>query len=216
MAKKSDWPNCIFMADLRNLDISHEIEEVKRLIRKNKAPNGWTVGPSSFPENLGKLLEENSFSNVYHQSAMALNLKDLEFNKSDLKEFKVKLIKSEKDIDIWAKVVSAGFNIKVDINFLQQFFHDPKASFYIGIFEAEPVSSLLMFNSSGVSGLHAVSTLSDYRGRGFGVKISGYALLDAFDKGFKMAVLHASDLGFKVYQKLGFKKYGDIYSYELI
>jgi predicted GNAT family acetyltransferase len=72
-----------------------------------------------------------------------------------------------------------------------------------------------LFNSSGVVGLHAVNTLPNHRNKGFGAKISGYALIDGLKMGYKMAVLHASDMGMRVYQKLGFDKYGDIYSYEL-
>lgn len=203
------------MADLRDLDINHKISEIKRLIYEKKAPNGWTIGPSSHPKNLGKLLEEEGFSNVYHQTSMAINLKNLRFNGSDLGKYGVKLIKNEKLLQSWVKIVSSVFNIKVNLKFLKNLFHDKNSHFYLGFHEGEIVSSLLMFNSSGVAGLHAVSTLPKYRNKGFGAKISGCALIDGFEMGYKMAVLHASDMGMRVYQKLGFDKYGDIYSYEL-
>ena len=77
------------------------------------------------------------------------------------------------------------------------------------------VSALLLYLSSGVAGLHAVSTLSEYRSKGFGHSISRAALSDALKMGYNVAVLQASSLGEKVYRKLGFKKYCDIISYAI-
>jgi len=85
----------------------------------------------------------------------------------------------------------------------------------IGIFEGEIVSALMLYLSSGVAGLHAVSTLSEYRNKGFGLTISRVALIDALRNGYKVGVLQASSLGEPVYRKLGFKKFCDILSYEL-
>ena len=74
----------------------------------------------------------------------------------------------------------------------------------------------MLYISSGVAGLHAVSTLSEYRNKGFGLTISGIALLDALQMGYKVGVLQASSLGERIYRKLGFEKYCDIISYEII
>ncbi len=75
---------------------------------------------------------------------------------------------------------------------------------------------MLLYLSSGVAGLHAVSTLTEYRNRGYGLAISRFALIDAFKMGFYIGVLQASSLGERVYKKLGFKKYCDIFSYALL
>ena len=74
----------------------------------------------------------------------------------------------------------------------------------------------MLYLSSGVAGLHAVSSLKEYRNRGFGLTISSLALMDAFKKGFNVGVLQASTLGEKVYRKMGFQKYCDIFSYEIL
>ena len=82
--------------------------------------------------------------------------------------------------------------------------------------EEDYVSTLMMYLSSGVAGLHAVSTLPKYRGKGLGLSISRKALTDAFKIGYKVGVLQASSLGERVYRKLGFQKYCDIISYALV
>ncbi|KKN37925.1 hypothetical protein LCGC14_0758470 [marine sediment metagenome] len=92
---------------------------------------------------------------------------------------------------------------------------EPEAIFYIGNLEGKTVSSLMLYLSSGVAGLQAVSTLKEYRARGFGRTISRMALIDAFKIGYKVGVLQASALGERVYRKMGFQKHCDIISYEL-
>ncbi|MFW9824068.1 MAG: GNAT family N-acetyltransferase, partial [Candidatus Thorarchaeota archaeon] len=73
----------------------------------------------------------------------------------------------------------------------------------------------MLYLSSGVAGLHAVSTLIQFRGRGFGLYISAKALLDAYEIGYRVGVLQASSMGQRVYRKLGFEKYCDINTYAL-
>ena len=64
LAKDANWPDCIFKANFENLDVKKEINSIKELIRKGKAPNGWTVGPLTKPKNIGTFLEKFGFSNV--------------------------------------------------------------------------------------------------------------------------------------------------------
>ena len=146
---------------------------------------------------------------------MGLELSKLTFKESELEDFSVKEAENNTEISIWAELVSTTFQIKIDLEFLIDLFLDKNTHFFIGNFNGNPVSSLLMYESSGVIGLHAVTTLEEFRNNGFAKLISGTALLSGIKLGYKMAVLHASDLGIMVYKKLGFKKYGDIFSYEL-
>ena len=214
-SKSADWPECIFKADFENLNTENEINEVKRLINKAAAPNGWTIGPLTKPNNLGKILEKSGFSNVYQQAGMAINLKTLKNKMKNEGSLAVKIVVNEKSLKQWTEVVSSVFGIKVDFELIKYLFMEPEAKFYIGRFEGNVVSALMLYLSSGVAGLHAVSTLSEYRNRGFGLIISHTSLIDAFKMGYRVGVLQASALGERIYRKLGFKKYCDIVSYEL-
>ena len=214
-ARNADWPDCIFRANFENLNIKKEIINVGDLIRKGKAPNGWTVGPLTQPKNLGIKLEKYGFSNVYHQAGMAIELKALE--KTDINENNliIEKVEDEKSLILWSRVVSEVFNLKIDFDHLKFLYLQAEIHFYLGIFEEEPVSTLLLYISSGVAGLHAVSTLNKYRNRGFGLAISRSALIDAYNMRYHIGVLQASSLGERVYRKLGFQKYCDILSYTL-
>ncbi|MFX1278883.1 MAG: GNAT family N-acetyltransferase [Promethearchaeota archaeon] len=216
MAKKADWPMAIFKANFENHNIKSEILKAKILIEKGEAPNGWTVGPLSKPDNLGTNLEKSGFSNVYQQAGMAVELNNLKNQPLNENELDIEMIIDNSDLKQWTEVTSSGFGIKIDPELINFLFLEPEVKFFLGKFKKIPVSSLMLYLSSGVAGLHAVSTLSEYRNRGFGLEISSFALLKAFKMDYRVGVLQASSMGERVYRKLGFKKYCDIISYELI
>ncbi|MFX1329246.1 MAG: GNAT family N-acetyltransferase [Promethearchaeota archaeon] len=216
LSKKANWPDCIFRANFENLDIKKEITNIEKLIRKGKIPNGWTVGPLTRPKDLGNLLEKYGFSNVYQQAGMAVELKNIENIDITENELIVELVNNEDSLAQWSNIASNVFSLRMDFEFLKFLFRLERFFFYLGKFKEEFVSALLLYMSSGVVGLHAVATLSNYRNKGFGLTISRKALLDAFKKGYKVGVLQASSLGEKIYRKLGFQKYCDIISYSLI
>jgi hypothetical protein len=210
-----DWPNCIFKTDLVH-SIDKIIKDVKRQILDFKAPNSWTVGPLSNPLNLGEILEEHQFKNVYHQSGMGLKLSNLKNSKNALESLEVQIIDDD-SLEGWSNCVSKSFNnIKISIGLIKFLKKQENFTFFAGIHENEIVTALMRVDfPQSVTGLHAVSTLPDHRGNGYALKLSRMALIDAFNKSRKIAVLQASSMGEKVYIKLGFRKYCDIYSYEL-
>ncbi len=216
LARYADWPDCIFRVDFENLDVNKEINKVKRLIKKGEVPNGWTVGPMTKPNNLGSFLVKNGFSNVYQQAGMALELKNLDRQELKANNSKIEKVENEVTLIQWSNIVSKVFNIKVDISLLKFLYIQEEAQFYLGIFEGNYVSTLMMYLSSGVAGLHAVSTLPEYRSKGLGLSISRRALIDAFKMGYHVGVLQASSLGERVYRRLGFQKYSAIISYALV
>ena len=214
-AKTADWPSCIFQANFNDSDIDQEIEQVKSLIQSEKAPDDWTVGPLTKPENLGKLLLEHKFSDVFHQAGMALDLSKLNNMPSINTALVIKKVENEEELNQWSKIVSIVFHIKVDNELLEFLRVQREVSFYVGIFNEKYVSALLLHLIPGNAGLHAVSTLPEYRNKNFALTMSNRALMDARDLGYKYGVLQASSMGQFVYKKLGFKKFCDIITYSL-
>lgn len=211
-----DWPNCIFKANLPD-SVSVEIEDIKRKILELKAPNGWTVGPLSTPLNLGEILEKYEFKNVYHQSGMALEFFNIKNSINVPESLELQKIDDDYSLEGWMDCVSRSFgNIKISIEFIRFLKKQERFTFFTGKYEDKVVTALMRIDFPRlVTGLHAVSTLPSYRGNGYALELSRMALIDAFNKGCNIAVLQASSMGEKVYKKLGFRKYCDIYSYEL-
>ena len=214
-AKNADWPECVFRANFENLNKEAEITTIKSLIKRGKAPSGWTVGPLTKPINLGNTLEKNGFLNVYQQAGMAVELTDLESRKIKEIKLNIEIADNTESLKQWFTVVSSVFGIKIDFELLDFLMLENEVKFYVGWYEEKPVTSLMLFLSSGVAGLHAVSTLPEYRNKGLALTISRSALVDALKMGYRVGVLQASNQGERIYKILGFTKYCDIKTYEL-
>jgi len=77
---------------------------------------------------------------------------------------------------------------------------------YLASVDGEPVGTSSIFFGAGVAGIYDVSTLPAHRRKGIGAAITRSAMTIAREDGYRMAILHSSALGNRVYQSLGFKE----------
>ena len=77
---------------------------------------------------------------------------------------------------------------------------------WIGRADGKVVATSRIAIGAGVAGLYAISTLTEYRGRGFGRAMTIAALRAARSIGYRIAVLQASELGYGIYRRLGFRE----------
>jgi GNAT superfamily N-acetyltransferase len=78
------------------------------------------------------------------------------------------------------------------------------ACFFLGFLDGEPVATSLIFLGGGVAGLWWVTTMEKARGRGIGTAMTVYPLQLAKDRGYRMSILQASDMGMPIYSKMGY------------
>jgi predicted acetyltransferase len=62
---------------------------------------------------------------------------------------------------------------------------------------------------AGATGVFNVATPRQHRGRGYGAAVTARAVRDGFRAGASLAFLQASDAGFGVYRRLGFRHVED-------
>jgi len=77
---------------------------------------------------------------------------------------------------------------------------------YIGYLDSEPVATSTLFVSTGVAGVYNVATFEAARGKGIGAAITTKALVDGRDLGYRIGILQSSDMGFSVYERMGFEE----------
>lgn len=77
---------------------------------------------------------------------------------------------------------------------------------FVGYLNTLPVATNMLFNGAGVASVYAVATIPSAQGKGIGAAITLKPLLEARDKdGYKYGVLFSTEMGVKVYERVGFR-----------
>jgi GNAT superfamily N-acetyltransferase len=89
----------------------------------------------------------------------------------------------------------------------------PRMCTYLALMDGRPVATSQLFLAAGVAGIYNVTCLPEARGQGIGAAVTLATLLEARRRGYSMAILQASDLGYPVYRRLGFRDFGRLNEY---
>jgi GNAT superfamily N-acetyltransferase len=76
---------------------------------------------------------------------------------------------------------------------------------YLGILDGKPVASSSGMVGGGVIGLYNVGVVFSARGRGIGSALTLHPLRLAREAGYRVGVLQATRLGYRMYRRLGFQ-----------
>lgn len=79
---------------------------------------------------------------------------------------------------------------------------------FVGYLRNQPVATNMLFVGARVAALYAVATLPAARGQGIGAAISLQPLLLARAQGLRHAVLFSTEMGVRVYERIGFRQTG--------
>ena len=118
----------------------------------------------------------------------------------------------------WIHVASIGFDYPEELEhawydfFVETVFDLPFRS-YLALLNGQPVGTSQLFLSAGVAGIYNVTCVPEARCQGIGAAITLAPLIDARAMGYRIGILQASQLGYKVYRRLGFQDYGQLSVY---
>jgi ribosomal protein S18 acetylase RimI-like enzyme len=76
---------------------------------------------------------------------------------------------------------------------------------FVGYLGGEPVATNMLFNGAGVASVYAVATLPASQRMGIGAAITLKPLLDVRKMGYRYGVLFSTEMGIRVYQRIGFR-----------
>ena len=77
---------------------------------------------------------------------------------------------------------------------------------WVASIDDRPVASSGLMLAGGVAGIYNVATAPEVRRRGIGAALTGAAVAEGRERGYEVAVLGASELGFGVYRRMGFEE----------
>jgi GNAT superfamily N-acetyltransferase len=103
---------------------------------------------------------------------------------------------------------SAGFGMPpewFDGIFDERLLLDPNVAVYAGYADGRPVTVGLGLRSGSTIGVYNIATIEPYRGRGHGAAMTARVIDDGASAGCELAVLQSSDMGFPIYEGMGFR-----------
>ncbi len=128
----------------------------------------------------------------------------------------IKTVRSDQELAQFQSTAEAAFGMPLSLPqyLLSPRFRDhPGVHMFLGYVGNLPACTACLVTSNPIAGIYWVSTLPNFRHRGFGTAISWHAVNTGKKLGCEIATLQASALGRPVYEKMGFTITNDFRRY---
>jgi ribosomal protein S18 acetylase RimI-like enzyme len=122
-------------------------------------------------------------------------------------DVRIDLVRDSDTLRLFSAVSAAGFGYDTEV---MEALHPPALldvpdiTCYLARVNDEPAATALRFTSHGIAQLTRVSTLPAFRNRGLGEAVTRRATADGAHEGCLAAFLFATDLGYRVYERIGY------------
>lgn len=189
------------------------IYRVCEYFQQRRLPFLWFVGPSSHPDNLGRVLKEHGFIHVETEPIMAVDLLRMNTDPLVSSRLTIHRVRTHEQLLQWLRVCFSECSEEL----IQQCFtlysglhldHHSPLRLYLGTIDSEPVATSLLFCGVEAASLRNIFTLPHYRGQGVGAAMTLAALHEAQSCGYRIGLLAASPMGSALYRRIGFQAYG--------
>ena len=185
-------------------------------------PFSWWVGPGDQPVGLPALLEAVGLTAAESELAMAVPLSELEEAAAGLDPgLTVERVRTPAALATFARLCAANWTPPDP--WVERYYHLNAAALleddcplwlYLGRRHGEPVAIAEVTVTGDVAGLYNLFTLPAHRGQGIGSALTVHPLLDARAHGCRTAVLQAAAAGVHIYERAGFRAYGNVTEYK--
>ncbi|MGG1400325.1 GNAT family N-acetyltransferase [Bacillus salipaludis] len=200
-------------------DVHAFVESIVNEYKSQQTPFLWRIWDHDTPVEIGSVLLENGAQQVPGTILMAINLDSFQPLTQPLPELTIQTIGMKRDAVNFSQCACTSFGIHKQ--FLEPigeliYKEDPNIVNFVGYVDDTVVSTATLFYHNGIAGIYNVATLPDFQGKGTGMEIMTALLLKAKLDGYHTAILHATPAGLRLYEKLGFIKYGEMKGYLFI
>ena len=169
----------------------------------------WWFAPDLDPAPWARQLLPQGFQFDDHTPGMAVALAALPAPAQPL--LVLRQVEDREMLAVWARTFILGFQLPEAMTTAFEEFisslgiHLPFRH-YLGYLNGKSVAASTLFVGAGVAGIYNVATLAEARGQGIGSAMTLAPLREARDMGYRAGVLQSSELGYRVYERLGFQK----------
>jgi ribosomal protein S18 acetylase RimI-like enzyme len=205
--------NTVIRTQLPEDKVDEVIEEtVAHFKSKNVTSFSWWTEPGTQPANLGTHLIAHGFTYTEGPPGMAIDLLLLQKNLETPHGLTIKRVVDTGALRKWSHTLLISFGLPTTnedtlFNLFTGLGFDLPLLNYIGFLNGKPVAISELYLGAGVAGIYGVVTIPEERRRGIGTAMTLTPLLEARDMGYRIGILHSSEMGFGVYSRLGFQEY---------
>jgi N-acetylglutamate synthase len=183
-------------------DVAHLLD----VVAQRGVPHGVEIRPGCSPE-IAELARARGFVEDEKIPLMAMG-HDLDpLLAAHHPRLEIKVLEPE-GAPVHAAVASEGFEAPVELFerlISPASLRHPEVRVYVGFVEGEPVTTALSSTSGDYVGVYDVATPMRHRAQGYGAAITAQAVIDGFESGASYAYLQSTPMGFRVYERLGFR-----------
>ena len=205
--------NTVIRTHIAPNNVKDTIERTLSLFGSLDLPFVWHILPSTQPANLADYLEQYDFALFEEEPHMVIELAKHVFELPQIPGFTIERVTDAASFARWYEATVAGFfpstpsiaQIYYDVYTLFGFDEQSPFLHYTGYMNGEPVTSSTLLFTENMAGIYDVSTVPSARGKGLGRAITLAPLLEAQARGYQYVCLQATQMGFPVYQRIGFR-----------
>jgi len=196
---------------LNHLKSTAQVEEgVKRLFLRTNTEFHIVTLPETFDE-LEPIIEEMNLTEMELIPGMALN-PILDASPGPVEELQIREVRSAEEVIDLLRTGAAGFG--APSSYFDVWKHGllagaagpwSRSANYVGYVGGKPAATSIRIATGDVAGIYFVSTLPEFRRRGFGESMTWRAIADGLATGCTLSYLQASRMGRPIYERMGFR-----------
>jgi ribosomal protein S18 acetylase RimI-like enzyme len=169
----------------------------------------WWLAPHLEPTVWSQHLLPHGFQYVDNTPGMAIDLAALPLPVQH--PLTIRQVEDRQMLAEWTRILVRGFEMPEEmipdfLAFIGSLGTNLPFRHYLGFLNDQPVAASTLFLGAGVAGIYNVATVTAARGQGIGSAMTLAPLVEAHDMGYRVGILQSSDMGYRMYQRLGFQK----------
>jgi ribosomal protein S18 acetylase RimI-like enzyme len=175
----------------------------------------WQVTPTTRPADLGRYLLAHGLEDMGDEPGMALGLQRLPDDLPTPSGFAVECVDTLEALQAWCSFAGEPAVTRALVAWGQAvgFAPDRRLVLYLGRLGGRPVATATLVLGGEAAGIYNVMTIPEVQRQGIGALMTTIPLRAARARGYRLGVLESSNMGLRLYRRLGFQEYCRIERY---
>ncbi len=208
--------NAVLDADFTPAEADRKILEITRYFTEKNLPFSWWISPFDQPDNLAEQLEHHGYQNTRNHSAMYFDLDSWDAHLPSISPLEIIKAQDAKTLHDFAFVLGPDDSFKKYFSWIASILtDDDPIEYYVGYVDGKAVACGSSCYAAQVAGLYWLASGDNQRGKDYCAALQRYCLKRAKERGYHIAVLHASDEGYFLWEELGWRECGEFGEFEL-